>query len=46
MREALRYADEVEWVEYRNELGQVWKREWRLVEGEALEGTPGTERVV
>lgn len=46
VRDALRYADEVEWVEYRNESGRVWKGEWRLVEGEATDGETRTGRVV
>ncbi|KAL2107495.1 hypothetical protein VUR80DRAFT_5147 [Thermomyces stellatus] len=44
--DALRYADEVEWVEYRNEAGQVWKRDWKLVEGAPEDGDSKTARVV
>ena len=44
VRDGLRYADEVEWVEYRNEEGNVWKSEWMLVEREPSDGDPGTGR--
>lgn len=46
VRDGLRYADEVEWVEYRNEMGQVWKSEWRLVERMSMDRQSKAVRVV